>query len=825
MHLRLRVAALAALASSAVGTCPASAHPVSLAPSARFGSAAPVSTPGLRIADPVLSGHIRDTRGAPIVGVTVELVGTTRGTVTDADGRYRLALPDGAGEVTVSVRAIGYRTETRTLSPRGLATLTLDLTLRDEDVAGEEVTVTTTADQVAQRTSQSTATLGERDLAAVRGATLGAALERLPGVTTLTTGPTIAKPVVRGLHSERVVLVNAGLVQEGQQWGGEHAPEIDPFAPARVEVLRGVAGVEAGVGAIGGVVRLVPRPLPEVAGVTGLVQTNGFSNSRQGAGSLLAEGATAEGAVMGGGLGWRVQGSLRRAGDSRAPGYVLANTGAYERAGQVALGWHRGAWGLDALASRYQTTLGIYRGAHVATADALRRLLQGGGAAPATGPFTYHIGAPRQEIAHDIATATLHRDGGAGDRLSVQYGVQRNHRQEYDLHNRFQTTPEGTLAFDLALVTQTLDARYRHRPGRLAGMPSVGTVGVSAMGQANRNGAAGQLVPNFSAWTGGAWAREQAATHVAGRALRLDAGVRADARALTAYPRNVAAGAYERRTTRYAALSGAFGAVYDLAPRLSLAANIGTAWRPPSVNELYANGVHHGTATYEIGDASLGRETSLGLDATLRYGGRRLAGEASIFRTAFDGFLFQPPDTAIVTTIRGAFPRRAFEQTDARLWGLDGGARLALTHPGTGADRGLALDATASMVRGDDTARDEPLAGMPADRVTLGLSYAPRPTGRLSDASVGARLHLVDRQRRVPALPDFAPPPAAYRLVDIEASGTVRMGGSPVVVSLSVANVFDTAYRDYLSRFRFFADEAGRTVVLRLAVPIGGYRM
>ena len=824
MHLRLRVAALAALASSAVGTCPASARPVFLAPSARFVGAARSATSTSRVAEPVLSGRIRDTRGEPIVGVTVEVAGTTRGTVTGADGRYRLALPEGADEVTVSVRAIGYRTETRALSPRGLATLTLDLTLRDEDVAGEEITVTSTADQAAQRASQSTGTLGERDLAAVRGATLGEALERLPGVTTLTTGPTIAKPVVRGLHSERVVLVNAGLVQEGQQWGGEHAPEIDPFAPARVEVLRGVAGVEAGVGAIGGVVRLVPRPLPDVAGVTGLVQTNGFSNNRQGAGSLLVEGATAEGAVAGGGLGWRVQGSLRRAGDSRAPGYVLANTGAFERAGQLALGWHRGAWGLDALASRYQTTLGVYRGAHVATAAALRRLLDGA-AAPVTGPFSYHIGAPRQEIVHDIATATLHRDGRAGDRLSVQYGVQRNHRQEYDLHNRFQTTPEGTLAFDLALVTQTLDARYRHRPARIAGMPTVGTVGLSAMGQANRNGAAGQLVPNFSAWTGGAWAREQAVTHVAGRALRLDIGGRADARVLTAYPRNIAAGAYERRTTRYAALSGAFGAVYDLAPRLSVAANIGTAWRPPSVNELYANGVHHGTATYEIGDPSLGRETSLGMDATLRYAGRRLSGEASVFRTAFGGFLYQPPDTAIVTTIRGAFPRRAFEQTDARLWGLDGGARLALTHPGGGAERGLALDVTAALVRGDDTARDEPLAGMPADRVTLGLTYAPRPTGRLSDASVGARLRLVDRQRRVPSLPDFAPPPAAYRLVDIEASGTVRMGGSPVVVSLSIHNVFDTAYRDYLSRFRFFADEAGRTVVLRLAVPIGGYRM
>ncbi len=806
MQVRRWAVVAAVLASSVAGSRPVWSQPPST-------TAAPVR------ASAVLTGRVRDVRGAAIAGATVVLVGTSRGTATDADGRYRLEIPAASGVgVAVAFRAIGYRTETRTLDVRGLSTVALDVVLRDEDVAGEEVTVSTDAADAARRASQATAVLDERDLAAVRGATLVEALERIPGVTTLTTGPTIAKPVVRGLHSERVVVVNAGVVQEGQQWGAEHAPEIDPFAPARIEVLRGVAGVEAGVGAIGGVVRLVPRPLPVAPGVAALAQANVFSNNRQGAGSLLVEGATSEEALLGGGLAWRVQGSARRAGDSRAPGYVLANTGVFERAGQVALGWHRGPWGVDALASRFRTTLGVYRGAHVGTAEALRRRLAAGQPDDLAAPFAYRIEAPRQEITHDLMTATLHRESGRGERLSLQYGLQRNHRQEYDRHRRFETTPEGSLAFDLALVTHTLDARARHRPLRIAGMPTVGTVGLSAMGQANRNGAPGQLVPNFSAWTVGGFARESVEAAVLGRALRVEAGLRADARVLSAYPRDRLAGDYVRRTTRYADVSGALGLVYDLTPRLTLAANAGTAWRPPSVNELYANGVHHGTATFEVGDPSLGRERSVGLDATVRYAGTRLSGEVSVFRTSIGGFLHLPTDTAIVTTIRGAFPRRAYTQTDARLWGADGGARLTLVG-------GLSLDAAASLVRGDDVTRGEPIGGMPADRLTLGLTLDAPSTRRVSEASVGARLRMVDRQRRVPTLPDFAPPPPAYRLVDLDAQATVRAGRTPLVLSLSVDNVLDTPYRDFLSRFRFLADDAGRTVTVRVAVPIGGYRM
>src|SRR5690606_2808354 len=110
-----------------------------------------------------------------------------------------------------------------------------DVVLRESVESLAEITVIDNrVQQALTRAAQSVQVLEAADLAVLRGQTLGQTLERLPGVTTLSTGPSIQKPVIRGLHSDRVVILRNGISQEGQQWGAEHAPEIDPFAPDRI---------------------------------------------------------------------------------------------------------------------------------------------------------------------------------------------------------------------------------------------------------------------------------------------------------------------------------------------------------------------------------------------------------------------------------------------------------------------------------------------------------------------------------------------------------------------------------------------------------------
>ncbi len=760
-----------------------------------------------------LRGTVTDAvSGAPLPGATVTVAGLDRGAATGADGRFELAgLPARALEITVTFVGFAPATRAADLS-RGDAALDVALVPAEQNL--DEVRVEADAAREAlTRDVRAVARLDAADLEETRGQTLAESLERIPGVTTLSTGPSIAKPVVRGLHSERLVVLNNGVPQEGQQWGGEHAPEIDPFAPAEIEVVKGAAGVEYGAGAIGGVIRIEERALPETPGVAGRASLNAFSNSGQGAASAYLEGASA----VVPGFAWRAQGSFRRAGDARTPDFVVRNSAFREASGQLALGYRTGALALEGHLRRFDTELGIYRGSHFGNARNLEAIIARGGPDPDWDyRFSYRIEAPKQTVTHDVGQLGAALALPRGDRLEVRYGLQRNVRQEYDSHRPYNDSLEALgqrPAFDLTLVTNTLDARLHHAPraGGLLGRV-FGVVGLSGMNQANENGASGYLIPDFRALSGGAFAHE---TWAATDRLSLDAGLRLDYRWMRAFPYHRARRQFDRRIHAYASASAALGALYQLGPAWSVAVNAGSAWRPPGVNELYSDGVHHGTARFERGNSALEAERSLDLSATLRHESARVSAEASAYANHIGGFIYALEAPAPSVTIRGTFPAFDYTQDDVRLAGLD--ADLTVRPSGW-----LDLGASVSVLRADNLSRGGPLYAMPADRARLRARLHTDRLGRFGQPYVEAEGSFVRQQDRLqPGAYEPAAPPPGYALAGLRLGAELLVSGQPLTVSVGVENLLGVRYRDYLSRFRYFIDEPGRNVVLRVSMPFG----
>mgnify|MGYP000875478539 CR=1 FL=1 len=171
------------------------------------------------------------------------------------------------------------------------------------------------------------------------GKSLASLLEHVSGVSSIQTGTTVAKPVINGMYGNRILIVNNGARQTGQQWGADHAPEIDKNSSARIQVVKGAEAVRYGSEALGGIIILEQKPLPygetNIGGsVSGLVGANGLRYNAV---------ATIEGSMpFLRDLAWRVQGTYLNSGDARTADYVLNNTGYREQDVSLNLGYRHG---------------------------------------------------------------------------------------------------------------------------------------------------------------------------------------------------------------------------------------------------------------------------------------------------------------------------------------------------------------------------------------------------------------------------------------------------------------------------------------------------
>jgi iron complex outermembrane recepter protein len=745
-----------------------------------------------------IHGIVQDSVVArPVSGaiITVESDSATRRTRTDDGGHFDLhGLPP--LRVRLTVRAVGYAPMIRTVDvTRGDLRLTITLSAASVQLTAISVTGDTLTSDAALGFSSTT--LSSDELARQRGQTLGETIKSVPGVALIQFGPSIAKPVIRGLNSQRILVMNSGLKQEDQQWGTEHAPNIDSFDADVVTVVRGAATVLYGQDAIGGVVRVDRAAVPTSGALSGDVQLNAFSNNRQGAVAFGVAGGDLRLPRIGR-TGYRVRLSSRVAGNGQTPAYALSNTGFRELNGSLALGATK-RWGTtDLLLSRFSTELGVLQQAHAGSFEDLQRAMT---TAPRDSAFRYTIGRPNQRVSHTTARLRSVLELPHGSHLELVYGLQFNHRREYDNHGalRFRDVP----AFNLKLFTNTLDARWRH--------PSVrgltGTVGTSLTYQGNQTLGKGFLIPGYDLGQGALYAQEELTL---GR-LQLSAGVRGDLISQTTLLYADQGIRSPAGTRRWSGGSGSLGASMWLPAQWQASVRMARAWRPPTVNERYAQGVHHGSAQYELGDARLDAEQSTGVEASVKHSSDRVAFEAAVYENRIDDFIFQRPREPVFT-LRGTFPAFLWSQTNARLRG--GEASLSWTPLAW-----LQVTSTASRVRGTSRIDGSPLFDMPADRMlgTVRVLGAGRRSGRWQ---VGLGGTLVRRQDGVPNGTVYTLPTAGYALMNAEGSLTsTRVFGRLMDVSVTVNNALDRRYRDYLSRYRLFVDDAGRDVVMRVRMP------
>ncbi len=620
------------------------------------------------------------------------------------------------------------------------------------------------------------------------GESLGEMLEDVPGLNSLSTGGAITKPMIHGLHSNRLLIWNNGVRQEGQQWGNEHAPELDPAIADEIQVIKGPAGVQYGPDAVGGVILIMPNSLPDKFGLGGSMIINGQLNGLGGSSSLILEGRSKKWSA----LRWRVQGSGKKIGDLNSPDYVLSNTGAEELNFSYAMSLTKEKAALNVFYSQFNTNLGILGASHIGNFTDLERAFNSSVPLEIQ-QFSYEVRRPYQHVEHELVKVNGTLETSENGKLELTYARQYNLREEFDRH-RLSNPERPGLQFEI--VTHSLDATHTQRN---LGKHRLKT-GISGLYQVNTF--EGRFfIPGFRKWTGGLFAIDR---WTSGSSI-FEAGGRLDYVLQEVYLSEQSG--FNKYDHRYLQPSLSLGLSKLIGENGKWKLNAGTCWRPPNVNELYSNGLHHGAATYEIGNRHLQAEVSYSLSSGFYYQSESWKLQVEPYVNYMRDFINLIPSFPATLTIRGAFPTFEFQQIDALLCGLDIQAEKSIVD-------WLKLKWSASILRARDLDAKDWLVQMPTDRSSLALSYE-QIKGRYT-LKLSPQLAWVNKQWRVPPASDYVAPPDGFFLVGFQ-SGVKREGKSGVTfLNIEINNLLNERYRIYLNRYRYFADEVGFNLKVRV---------
>lgn len=741
----------------------------------------------------MINGRLTDSdTQLPLTGATVSLLPLNQTVKTDGHGFYRFSSLC-KGNYTLIFKSLGFTETRKTVSLTKTETINTtlqhgEITLHDVEVVGHQSNLKTTA---------IVNTLTQQQLRETKGGVLAEVLKEIPGVNMLQTGATIAKPVIHGMHSNRILMLNNGIRQEGQQWGNEHAPEIDPFVAKNIRVIKGAESVRYGAEAIGGVIIIDPPALPINPEIHGEIDVVGQSNGRGGSSSVMLNG----GLKKLPGLSWRAQGTFKRLGDIKSANYYLNNTGVKEINYSASLGYKTSVAQFEAYYSHFETELGIFNGSHIGSVEDLQSRIKNGKPF-ITYPFSYTIEAPRQEIKHDLLKLKAHKDFANGAQVDIQYGLQRNLRKEYDIRRGGRT---NIPSLDLELTSQHLDVAYDHLKDN--GLRS--TVGLNLAMQVNNNipgTFATPLIPNYDSYNAGIFIIERWLKPT----YELEVGARYDYKYFDAAGYRLDS-VYYAGTRTFHNFSGSLGATWHLLNALDLQSNIGLAWRPPAVSELFSYGLHHGTAAVEIGNDQFKSEQGLKWMNAAKLQLPQFELELDAYAHYLKNYIYLQATGEFWESLRGAFPVFHYKQTNAFFWGLDLSSSYLFT-------KALRYSVKASLVRAKDTKQKTYLPWIPSDRLenTMRWTKQYNQGQHLNNIFLQAQHQWVARQNRYEPNTDFAAPPPAYGLLNLMGGIGFRFNQNDLNLQIGVNNMLNKEYKEYMNRFRYYAHDIGRNITLKL---------
>lgn len=609
------------------------------------------------------------------------------------------------------------------------------------------------------------------DAEALRGGAFSNVIQsisREPGVSQISTGGGIAKPVIRGLGYNRVVVIADGIRQEGQQWGDEHGVEIDGNSVHSAEIIKGPASLMYGSDALAGVIIFHPDLNLAPGSFAANISSEYQSNSGLAAYSLYHAGNLD-------GVTWNIRFSDKYAHAYQNPADGLVpGTQFREKALNTQVGLNR-QWGISRLTLGYfHLTPGMTEGYEDGVLE---------------GPTGYGIEIPFQQVRHYKAVSDNTFRVGEG-RIKAIVGYQLNRRQEFE-----EDSDQASLDFKLGTVNYDIKYISADMNGWKV------STGTGGMFQSSRNLGEEVLIPAYNLLDAGLFATASKSMEK----FHLSGGLRADIRSLHSFALE---GTFTEFKRSFPGITGSIGVVYSPAQSFNLRANIARGFRAPNLSELASNGVHEGTVRYEQGNSGLKPEFSLQGDFGADYSKEHVSISAAFFGNRIDNYIYAARTGSVID----GYDVYGYTAGRASLYGTEITADVHPIHQ-------LHVGAQFSYVRGTFSESDMPL--IPAPHLSGDIRWEITHDGKVfNDCYLSFRLDHSFAQNHF--LPGTETPTEAYTLLSVSAGTDIMIRGRRAASLFFIAdNLTDAVYFDHLSRLKYVGiRNPGRNITVKLEIPL-----
>jgi iron complex outermembrane receptor protein len=771
-----------------------------------------------------LEGYVLDFHnGEPIAGATLQIKNSQLHTISDSNGKFIINnLCESFIELIVSHIACDKKTLEIDIKDDLQTTIYLEHHIEELEMIAIKGNNSNIGAISAQKEK-----IDKKTIDNFSSESLGTILKQAKGVSSINTGNKIVKPVINGLHSSRITIMNNNVRMEDQEWGIEHAPNIDINAIENITIIKGSNALAYAGDAIGGIVVLKPQRYLNKDTLFGKTIT-GFQSNGLGYNfnSMLSKNFK---------NGWFANGNIgyKQNGDLKSPDYNLTNTGAKSFSSNIIMGYQKFEYGFEANLSYIDNTMGILSASHIGNVGDLVNAIDN--EEPLIiDDFSYAINSPKQEVAHLLGKINFYKRFSTLGKLSVQYDYQNNHRFEFD--KRIGDDRDKP-AVDLKLITQNLKSDLiidKFDDSKIY----LGVTGKYQENIANPETGVRRLIPDYEKTDVsfyGIW------NTTFNDKLAADFGIRYDYNFINAQ-KYYKTSRWEERgynedfsdfvvndlgtqlltnpTFTYHNISLSAGLIYTINKNNNLTIAYGLSSRPPNASELFSDGLHHSAARIELGDLRLTKELSSRVGLSYQLETNKINLNIDAFSNQINDFIYLKP-TGTQTTVRGAFPVWEYFKTNAFLAGIDTSIDYQFTES-------WSLNSSMSYVYGQNTEEDIPLIDIPTFKLNNALNYKLKKWNHLN---IRLAHEWAGRQNRYPNynfetyIPtteeyvevDISTPPNAFQLIHLYGDVTFLFNEKMNLnLMLGVTNLFDTNYREYLNRLRYYADDTGRNITIQI---------